>query len=116
MENEKMEITERNALIVAEISQNLEQMERSKKEAESKIVAMNNKLSELQNEKYETQNDLEVCRAKMREMQRVIAVLESTQSVTTTKEKNNNGLYTCPLCSEQFESLASMQLHAEDCG
>ncbi|XP_058065708.1 restin homolog [Anopheles bellator] len=116
MEIEKVEITKRNALIVAEISHNLEQMERGKKEAESKIVAMNNKLGELQNEKYETQNDLEMCRAQMREMQRVVAVLESTQSVTTTSENNKNGLYTCPLCSEQFESLATMQLHAEDCG
>uniref|UniRef100_A0A182ILH3 C2H2-type domain-containing protein n=1 Tax=Anopheles atroparvus TaxID=41427 RepID=A0A182ILH3_ANOAO len=90
-------------------------LEKRATKAEMENVRLQREISELENERASLRTNLNSSMAKVNELRRAIAVLESNPSTSTTVGTANKGLFSCPLCGQEFGSLANMQLHAEDC-
>ncbi|XP_053665468.1 optineurin-like [Anopheles marshallii] len=105
------ELTDR----VHKLSDDLQTTAEQIKELKVQNMELQHALSETENEKQRINLRLDASNAKIVELKRAIQILESNPFTTTAAQMQNDGAYSCPLCGVQFDSLANMQLHAEDC-
>ncbi|XP_058178576.1 serine-aspartate repeat-containing protein F-like [Anopheles ziemanni] len=113
--NEISELSTHHQSTINELKRDINGAEDRRKLAEVEVLRLQHRLSELENERDTLRSNLNSSTAKVNELRRAIAVLESNASTSTTVDISNKGPFTCPLCGEEFGSLANMQLHAEDC-
>uniref|UniRef100_A0A182Q3M6 Uncharacterized protein n=1 Tax=Anopheles farauti TaxID=69004 RepID=A0A182Q3M6_9DIPT len=100
---------------VQEIQQELQTALLQCNELKEERTKLQQKISDLQILNFNIKANYEASNAKVVDLQRAIHVLESSSSTTTTLQGRGDG-YNCPLCAGHFDSLANLQLHAEDCG
>ncbi|XP_052897305.1 optineurin-like [Anopheles moucheti] len=108
---ENTDLTDR----VHKLSDNLQTTAEQIKEVKLQNTKLKQELNATENEKQKINLRLGASNDKIVELKRAIQILESNPFTTTTAQLQSDGAYSCPLCGAQFDSLANMQLHAEDC-